>query len=1512
MKTTHLTPSELISELVAEVVRGSVGAIGVIVRDVPAPDPGQLLDKLMSLREEGLDLRIAYLLSGGKAAADERGIAPEIFSAEVEQAERWRNERDLEALIVVVAHGNEAKLSSLEEFTAITSRDLKRILVERALGGEAGQNDVQERWWAMLGKDNGIGLGQLIDYYLALSGKEGADFLKASSREVFRLGLLSDASLFDDPKESAVRKRVKDNRELISRFQTLTPKDRRAIMQRIQSEEDPEDKKRLREALDQLDRTRWEGEGMRAIDLEAAGRLVKARTKKPNNGGDKPRPSSEKVVDVAAEALVNEERENDLETIVDGLGEYLNTLEELRLRPETVKTQLSDSGSEAVASARLDVINLMSRLLDEGVYGGLVEIETPDIGDILRRFNDQQHVVERWERKRIAEFLGQLSVHESGARLAAKFDAYDEAREEVLPLMRSLAAEPLVVAANPDTRAKLLNLIEAYEEMSRTALKQYESLFSVFGPDAHEVLGYLLLLETVIIRARGQTYAIPSPIHPLFLWHYARYSQIVDEQRERLEEKDKALVIQAAKDLPNFMTSMFVPPAAFGEGASLPFLGHLGPLPYFGKQIEVDASDDGLESIRKIVEAHLTLEPHSRMGFRLALVDPPDAGVYLSLLADLAEEGSLSGAHLSVYRHPRQKLGIELRLDEDEEDRVARVFRSLSPDRRFTFEVHELSDQEIGPPEDGLFHVVVIFDQGSGRLNSAGPALHPIQPLALPRNIRYSIVHQTVELEPASGGPFHVHDQLGKHLGGHGGGSSFLAIHQEKELREAFEGIASRIPWIVIAGRHVDRDLAIGSLRVFTGRDGGRDVAAFSRSPAAFRRPLRDVVRNYNAFVSKEELDDLLEQLSGLLDAGLLSLLPDALGNTNFNMVKGLLGTLIAVRWLRQSSSDRLLISLDGTDARRWLHLSDEPLRADLIAFEWTNDHCTVSVIEVKAVQPSSGEYTVTDKIVDGPAIQQMLATRRLLSSVFASERGNELITTPARREVLREHLYRELTKGTYSPEERKLWADRLQRLLDGRVTAYLRCHLVDVRLGVDASTLQNRNVSAKEGETMVPVQITQLNHEPLDALVQKEAAETPERESPPEEEDERSEAEIIERSTTETPPEPPEQRHEPTTPRDDTVKAEPPHAAESRTERVRAYLGTSSGAYGKPMEVWFDPASPGNQLPNPHLSITGETGSGKTQATKAIVKEFRQYGIPALIMDFKDDYSELAYAEAEGMQVYDPSYASLPFNPLAPAVDPRAGRVNSTYHIHQLAEIIKRIYRLGDQQAYRLREALKRAYEAASIPMRSFEPSPEQKYPPFEAVRSQLETEKGNEGLLGRLSPIFDLGLFASEGEADFADVVASSTVVRLGQLPGDEIKNSVAEFFLMALYNYLIRQRQVHSLSRLLILDEAWRLVESPFLEPLVREGRAFGLCVLIATQFPNDLPEEVSGSTATKLFFSQTQLNQIRKIQQTVVGKTSGSDADHIAGVMKGLSPLTCVLHNKQHSPFVRATIKPYFER
>jgi DNA helicase HerA-like ATPase len=354
-----------------------------------------------------------------------------------------------------------------------------------------------------------------------------------------------------------------------------------------------------------------------------------------------------------------------------------------------------------------------------------------------------------------------------------------------------------------------------------------------------------------------------------------------------------------------------------------------------------------------------------------------------------------------------------------------------------------------------------------------------------------------------------------------------------------------------------------------------------------------------------------------------------------------------------------------------------------------------------------------------------------------------------------------------------------------------------------------------------------------------------------------------------------------------------------------------AAGTYGAHREVWFDPQDPDQPLSNPHISISGETGSGKTQATKAMLHEFMPE-VPALILDFKDDYSKSDYAAAEGFTVHDASYGSLPFNPMVPPIDPQSGRVNPTAHLHELADMMQRIYKLGDQQTFQLREAMKETYAINGVGTRPFVPEPSQKYLPFEAIREVLVREDAHT-LLGRLSPVFDLGLFSEADElTSLNELLATPTVIRLSQLPGDQVKNAVAEFFLLALYGFLIRREQPHKLERLLVLDEAWRLVNSPKLQPLMREGRAFGLGVVIATQFPRDLPEQIAGSTATRLFFNQTKAEQIREIQRTLVGKTSGQEADHLGSLVRGLAPLECVFQNIHYKPWIRLKAVPYYAR
>jgi DNA helicase HerA-like ATPase len=372
------------------------------------------------------------------------------------------------------------------------------------------------------------------------------------------------------------------------------------------------------------------------------------------------------------------------------------------------------------------------------------------------------------------------------------------------------------------------------------------------------------------------------------------------------------------------------------------------------------------------------------------------------------------------------------------------------------------------------------------------------------------------------------------------------------------------------------------------------------------------------------------------------------------------------------------------------------------------------------------------------------------------------------------------------------------------------------------------------------------------------------------------------------------------------------PAPAWAAVGRPIAHLGTAEAAYGELQPIDFDPEKPDEELPNSHISITGETGSGKTQATKAILRDLmRGHGLPTLILDFKDDYSKSEYTTVEGLRVLDANFGGLPFNPLEPAIDPASGRVNPMGHVHQIGEILKRVYRLGDQQTFHLREAIKSSYEHADVRTAGHVPADDVHWPSLDDVRPIL-SEAGHDALLGRLSPIFDLGLFTDPGAASLADLLDGQVVIRLSQLPGDQVKNAVAEFLLLALYNHLIRLDQPRQLTRLLVLDEAWRVTNSERLEPLMRESRAFGLGIIVATQYPNDLSEAVAGATATRLFFSQSLSDPIKAIQATLVGKHTGTEAERVASDVRGMQKFSCLLQNQQHRPYRRVAVLPYWQR
>ncbi len=1562
--TTTGVRERLVSNLLCEQVNRLSGAVGILVQDVPYLAPDAALPALAEVMDS-VDLRIAYLSGGDDPSvepiAGTAGIPADKFTSEVQQAERWRNTRDVTVPIVVITTGDQARLSSLRDFPTVGPAQLKALLVERAQAGPAATNEVLYNWWKRLGSDANVSFGQLVDYYTSLpDGPEHElDFKVQSSRQLPRLGLLADPQLFDDPRDRAIRARVDLNRDLVGRLQTLTEKDRRTIAENIAKESDPDRHSALRRSLRLLRQLRRGEEPtgqLTVTDAEAlfskrrpqptppappvltdhVPQLPGAPTPPPALGPPEPPPVDDEpgmndtagppphkptpASTFAAGALLSDD-ESDHEDLNVAVEETLSTVGDVD-SGATVGSERWDfdlpSGLVVQGQVRREVLDIVTRLVGEGRYGGWIASNDGDIEERIRGYRGEEDLRAVWSSEQILEFLDSLDDEgEGGRELSARFADFDSARNKIIRFTGSLAAEPLLVAAARDSRDLVRAYVDRYHDLLTCISRNYSELFVEYSQDINQVVSQILMLDTITFGSGTATLAMLTPLHPLYLWRYSEFARVVAAQRHRLSARDERLVVEAAQNLPNFLTSLCLPDLTPDTPQVLPQVSAMGNLPYFAALQERSVGQDGFNAVARIARAFLDAHPPAQQGLRLALLDPPGPGPYLSLLADLAEDDKLHGAHLTVLYKGRGAGIQSLGLDEDDEARVAQLFRATADDRRFSFEVRSLPADTPKPPPDVLPHIMVAFDQSGGKQDAFSVVEHPIQPLAMPQRLKYRRLSRTVDLEPAPGGPFAAYFNVAQ-LVAKQAPASRLAVRQDQDVRERLAAAAATAPWFVIADRHIDRDLQLGSLQVFSGRDGAREVVAFADATDPFRRALREVVRQYNTAVSDADLDNLLLELTELLDVGALALAPDLDSQVDQSRTKGLLGTLIAARWYKKgcpTNRRRLLISLDDSTARRWLHLRDDARRADLLGIEHGDGGCAITVFEVKTMQDTSAECRINGGIASGPAVDQLLSTGTLLRDVFNPSRADELITTPARREVLREHVYRELAKHSHDAEDRKVWAAAAQRLFEGELAFTIDLHLVEVSIGVDSESLRpTKRADARTDSGLVfPLTVTQLNESGVDAL---QPAAAPQETPPPTwlAEDKAAGAEPdsgggTERALAEAVRSVP--AREAVVGSADTVTVS---EVSGPTDRPRAYLGEAPGQYGKPVEIWYDPQRPDRPLANGHIAITGETGSGKTQAAKSILHELMAppIGLPALILDFKDDYSGIEYTSMERLSMFDASMGGLPFNPLVPPLDPTSGLANPISHLHQLVGILKRIYRLGDQQAYTLREAMKKTYDIVGIDGKPFAPEPDQTYLPFDAIHEVLEGE-GHGPLIGRLSPIFDLRLFSGDGgDVTLEDLLDGRSVVRLSQLPGDEVKNAVAEFLLMALYNHLIRRPQPRVLSRLVVLDEAWRLVQSPFLEPLMREGRAFGAGVIIATQYPKDLPDPVSGATATRLFFSQTQVDQIRTVQKSLIGKTSGSDAEQLAALVRAMPPLTCLAQNAHHTPYARTAVRPYYER
>ena len=144
---------------------------------------------------------------------------------------------------------------------------------------------------------------------------------------------------------------------------------------------------------------------------------------------------------------------------------------------------------------------------------------------------------------------------------------------------------------------------------------------------------------------------------------------------------------------------------------------------------------------------------------------------------------------------------------------------------------------------------------------------------------------------------------------------------------------------------------------------------------------------------------------------------------------------------------------------------------------------------------------------------------------------------------------------------------------------------------------------------------------------------------------------------------------------------------------------------------------------------------------------------------------------------------------------------------------------------------------------------------PTVDAVRERMEEveqERGVRNVSARCRPILDFGLFRDATDSSFEDGLRTGVVVDVHRLSLETLQLAAGAFVLRRVYKEMFSWGETPELRLAIVLDEAHRLARDVTLPKLMKEGRKFGIVVIVASQGLADYHPDVVGNAGTKVVF------------------------------------------------------------
>ncbi len=322
------------------------------------------------------------------------------------------------------------------------------------------------------------------------------------------------------------------------------------------------------------------------------------------------------------------------------------------------------------------------------------------------------------------------------------------------------------------------------------------------------------------------------------------------------------------------------------------------------------------------------------------------------------------------------------------------------------------------------------------------------------------------------------------------------------------------------------------------------------------------------------------------------------------------------------------------------------------------------------------------------------------------------------------------------------------------------------------------------------------------------------------------------------------------------------------------------------------------------HTSIFGATGSGKSTTAISLAIRLSSSGVSTLVLDWSGEHSRTV--EEAGGKVFCPGSPDrgLTVNPLSGYIGKDLG-----FQTEFTTDIFAQTFQFTQPQSYMFREALKGCYRSKVSPTLSDLINELNLMP----IRSSWDHET-RMALIRRLKSFTEgaCGL-AVNGDDSFSreELFRGLVSIDLSYLKDVNSRTTLCNFLLKLVYDHATARGEPGRLEHVVLIEEAQNIIpprrpETPLSigERILGELRKFGEGVIVVSQFPSAISQDVLKNTAIRI------LHAIRSGEDLRILENSTALSSRQIGDLPLLSPGEAVVNlpYRSSNAFVRIIPDP----